>query len=225
MGCVYVMEYGPRDSKVGISVEPALRFRALRAAGAGRLHRQWVRPADARAVEAMAHRLLRDFRVRVSGQRERFHVSADAAARAVELAIVLVGEAVAEEVARAAVREAAIAALGEVAPLPPLAAHGQHVGYVRAPTAREASAECDVLTRAGVDVARIHVDVGKLGAGFRAARRALVDQPGVLVTVGPGRLDDASLAKLAADGLEVVALQALARMPPHPGVDAAVALR
>lgn len=206
MSSVYVIEYGPRDSKVGVSVDPLGRARALRATGAGKLARAWSRPADARAVEGMAHRLLRDFRVRVSGQRERFHVSAAAAARAVELAIVLVEEARKERAAREKVREAALASIGNLPELPPVRGQAAHVGYVRAATAREASAECDVLTRAGVDVARVHVDVGKLGAGFRAARKMLGKRPGAVVVVGPGRLDAVALELLAGDGREVVAL-------------------
>lgn len=203
---LYVMRYGDRDSKIGISIAPQKRLRQLRPTGVGDLVRQWFRPAgDAQEVEAVAHRVLSQWRHRISGQRERFRAGADTACLAVQLAIGLAEEERAEA-ARLAVdrRNIQVRSL-RLAPLGLLPTHGRHIGYVLQPTAGDAGRESDMLASVGVDVAFLHVDIGKAGVGLRRACQAC-EAGDVLVVAEPGRLDEATMAALLAKGAVVHAL-------------------
>ena len=205
MSLVYVMAYGPRDHKIGVSIAPPSRLKQLRAGGAARVVHCWLRPAgDARLVETMAHRLLGPWRFRITGQRERFEVGEEAARRAVECAIALADEAREHQARRDATR-AALA--GPLAALPELPAHGRHFGYVQGPDALACAAECDVLAGAGVPVARLHVDIGGPGPGLRAVSRA-VETGDVLVVTARDRLEPATRAALEELGIALHALVA-----------------
>ena len=193
------MRYGERDVKIGIADSPRARFRALRADGAAEVVRAWdVAAADARAVEARAHRLLADYRHRIAGQRERFAVPVAAAIRAVDLAILLVAEDRAEAARRADLREAMTDVMRDMVPLP--AEAGWPIGYVLQPSARAASLECDLLAAAGVDPARLLVDVGQRpGRGLRRAIE-MCGRGDVLVVAEEGRIGRSHLTALAGRG-------------------------
>lgn len=203
---LYVMRYGDRDSKIGVSIEPLGRWRQLRRGGARGVVRQWHRPeGDAQKVEAIAHRVLMSWRHRIAGQRERFAVEADTACLAVELAIRLLAEEREDEARRLMLREALPGLAAQAAPLP--ADPGWPVGYVFQPSAPAAQVEYDLLVGAGVDPARVLVDVRKPGVGLR--RSVEMCQAGdTLVIAEAARLDAVALAALAAKGAAVHVLLA-----------------
>ena len=205
---LYVMRYGDRDSKIGVSVEPLGRWRQLRRGGARGVVRQWHRPeGDAQRVEAIAHRVLSSWRHRIAGQRERFAVEADTACLAVELAIRLLAEEREEEARRLMLREALPDLVAQAAPLPP--DPGWPVGYVFQPSAPAAAVECDLVTAAGVDPARVFVDVRKPGVGLRRAVE-MCQAGDTLVVAEAARLDAVARAALAEKGAAVHVLLAAA---------------
>lgn len=200
---IYVIRYGERDVKIGISVAPVARLKQLKGGGAVHVVHRWYRPeGDARRLEAVAHRLLASWRHRISGQKERFAISERSAKQAVELAMLLEQDNRASEALIHAERAAAAAHLVAAQPLPAVSEQNRHIGYVRRATAGEASAECDFLTGLGVEVAAIYVDVGKPGAGLRAARKACAAGD-ALVIAAADRIDGEARAALAAAGAVV----------------------
>ncbi|WP_164868077.1 GIY-YIG nuclease family protein [Rhodovarius crocodyli] len=190
---LYVMGYGERDTKIGISVAPVSRLAQLRPTGAAGVVKDWLRPAgDAQRVEAIAHRLLSTYRHQITGQRERFAVGAEAACQAVELAITLAAEARDTEREADALQDACAEAMETATAPPETAAHQRTWGYVFRPTAMEAGAEADLLTRMGVPVAGIYRDVGRRGTGLKRVLAAL-EAGDVLVVADHDRVDDITL--------------------------------
>jgi len=197
---LYVMGYGERDTKIGVSIAPVSRLAQLRPTGAAGVIKDWLRPTgDAQRVEAIAHRLLASYRIQITGQRERFAVGAEAACQAVELAIILAAEARDAEREGEALQDACAEAM-EIAVAPPATeAHQRTWGYVFRPTAAQAGAEADFLTRMGVPVAGIYRDIGKRGTGLKRVLAAL--KPGdVLVVAGHDRVEDITLLDVAQRG-------------------------
>lgn len=81
---VYVIRFGDIDHKVGFSVSPTRRIAEVKGQSVVRV---WRRPnGDAQALEAIAHRLLREWRIPLPSEKERFSVSADVACEAIEIA-------------------------------------------------------------------------------------------------------------------------------------------
>lgn len=198
---LYVMAYGPRDTKIGVSDAPRRRWRELRPGGARGLVRQWHRPdGDAQRIEAAAHRVLASWRHPIAGQRERFAVEAETACMAVELALRLVAEAAEDAARREMLRETLPELVAAAAPVP--AGAGWPLGYVCQPTAPAAAVECDLLTALGVDPARLLVDVRRPGVGLRRAVDRI--QPGeVLVVAEAARIDAEARAAVLARGASV----------------------
>lgn len=81
---VYVIRFGDIDHKVGFSVSPTRRIAEVKGQSVVRV---WRRPnGDAQALEGIAHRLLREWRIPLPSEKERFSVSADVACEAIEIA-------------------------------------------------------------------------------------------------------------------------------------------
>jgi len=197
---LYVMGYGVRDTKVGVSIAPMSRLAQLRTTGAAGVVKDWLRPkGDAQKVEAIAHRLLASYRIQITGQRERFAIGAEAACQAVELAIILAAEALDAERERDALQDACAEAMETAVAPPETASHQRTWGYVFRPTAAQAAAEADLLTRMGVPVAGIYRDIGKRGTGLKRVLAAL-EAGDVLVLADHDRVDDITLLDVAQRG-------------------------
>lgn len=178
---VYVIAYGPLDTKIGVSRSPPGRLRQLRPGGAERVVRCWLRD-DARAVEASAHRLLAPWRIPIPGTRERFAVGADAACRAVDLAAMLAAEARDAATDRARLAMVAERDARGCAPPPPVSPPGAKVGLALGADAAAAAADAEFVTSGGgVKTSAIHVGIGSAGARRAARRAALACGPGDLL--------------------------------------------
>jgi len=89
---VYVMRYGERLHKIGFSVSPLARLRALRFRDMEiGLIQSWERPhGDAQIIERLVHRALKPHRAPAYGTTETFAVSAHRAIAAIENVIAAV---------------------------------------------------------------------------------------------------------------------------------------
>jgi len=89
---IYVMRYGENLHKIGFSIKPLARLRALRSPSMDiGLVASWERPnGDAQVIEKLVHRALKPHRITAHGTTETFTVSAQRAIRAIEHVIAAV---------------------------------------------------------------------------------------------------------------------------------------
>ncbi len=192
---VYVIRYREHDHKIGFSVRPDQRFSALRAqTSASRIIRTWHRPdGDAQRVEGIAHRLLREWRLPIPRQVERFGLSEIAACMAVDLAVRIAEDeahprdfapapvpppppSVAIEPPRPRERPPERDQYGPPADLaPPM--YGPpppvRIGYALCRSDDDVAKNKAALIEVGVEEARIYMDMGRRrGPGMVAARKA-----------------------------------------------------
>ena len=186
---VYVIRYREHDHKIGFSIRPESRLSALRSqTQAEAIVRTWHRPAgDAQRVERIAHLLLREWRLPIPSQVERFGLSEIAACMAVDLAVRIAEDEAHPrafvqprepviELPRAQPRLAIVERPEWPKPLN-LPLYGPpaplRIGYALCRTDEEVATSTAALMGAGVEEARIYMDLGRRrGSGMKAARKA-----------------------------------------------------